>query len=150
MEINGLPLHPLVVHAAVVLGPLSALAALAYALVPAWRDRLRWPLLVVVLVATASIWASFLTGQSFRDSKPFFSQPPLAAKIRHHEQLAGVLRLVTSGFAVLTVLAVWLHDRRGVVRLALAGLVSVAAIATLVYTALTGDAGAQAVWGQSQ
>ena len=31
MEINGLPLHPLVVHAAVVFGPLAALAALAYA-----------------------------------------------------------------------------------------------------------------------
>ena len=31
MEINGLPLHPLAVHAAVVFGPLAALLALAYA-----------------------------------------------------------------------------------------------------------------------
>jgi hypothetical protein len=149
MEINGLPLHPLVVHAAVVFGPLSALAALAYALVPAWRDRLRWPALVAVLLATGTIWVAYLTGVSFRDSRDFFSTGAIGAKIEHHKALAGVLRLVTSGFAVLTVLAVLLHERRGAVRVALAGLVSVAAIATLVYTVLTGDAGAQAVWGQS-
>ena len=149
MEINGLPLHPLVVHAAVVFGPLSALVALAYALVPAWRDRLRWPTLVTVLLATAAIWAAYLTGVSFRDSKDFFSTGALGVKIEHHKALAGVLRLVTSGFAVVTVLAVALHHRRGGVRVALAAVLSAAAIATLVYTALTGDAGAQAVWGQS-
>jgi hypothetical protein len=149
MEINGLPLHVLVVHAAVVFGPLSALAALAYALVPAWRDRLRWPTLVAVLLATGAIWAAYLTGVSFKNSKDFFSTGPLAVKVAHHQQLAGVLRWVTSGFALLTLLAVSLHDRRGAVRLALAGLVAVAAVATLVYTVLTGDAGAQAVWGQS-
>lgn len=147
MEVNGLPLHPLVVHAAVVFGPLSALAALAYALVPTWRDRLRWPTLVAVLLATTTIWVAYLTGLSFRDSRDFFSTGALGAKIEHHKALAGALRLVTSGFALLTVLAVLLHDRRGLVRLALCGLVSVAAIATLVYTVLTGEAGAQAVWG---
>ena len=31
------PLHPLVVHGAVVFGPLAAVAALVYALVPRWR-----------------------------------------------------------------------------------------------------------------
>ena len=149
MTINGLPLHPLVVHAAVVLGPLSALGALVYALVPRWRDRLRWPTLVVVLVAAVAIWVAYLTGDSFKESKDFFSTGALGRKVEKHEELAGTLRLVTTGFAVLTVVAVWLHERRGAVRLALAGLVSVAAVATLVYTVLTGDAGAQAVWGQS-
>ncbi len=148
MEINGLPLHPLVVHAAVVLGPLSALAALAYALVPRWRDRLRWPTLAAVLLATAAIWVAFLTGESFKESKDFFSSGALGAKVERHEQLAGVLRLVASAFAVVAVVAVWLHDRRGAARIALAGLLSVAAVATLVYTVLTGEAGAQAVWGQ--
>ena len=51
MEINGLPLHPLVVHAAVIFGPLAALAALVYAVVPRWRDRLRWPMVALALVA---------------------------------------------------------------------------------------------------
>ena len=34
MELNGVPLHPLVVHAVVVLGPLAALTGVAYAAVP--------------------------------------------------------------------------------------------------------------------
>lgn len=147
MEINGLPLHPLVVHAAVVLGPLAALAALAHALVPRWRDRLRWPLLVLVLAGTGAIWAAYLTGVNFRASRPYFTQGPLAEKVAHHAQLASTLRLVNSAFAVVTVAAVWLHDRRGGLRVVLSVLVAVAALATLVWTVLTGDAGARAVWG---
>ena len=46
MEINGLPLHALIIHAAVIFGPLSALAGVLYAVVPRWRDRLRWPMVV--------------------------------------------------------------------------------------------------------
>src|SRR4029453_12287221 len=64
-EFNGLPLHPLVVHAAVVLGPLAALAALAYVGWPKHRDLLRWVALVTVLLATASIWAAYLTSTNF-------------------------------------------------------------------------------------
>ena len=41
MEINGLPLHVLVVHAAVVFGPLAALSAIGYVALPSQRDRLR-------------------------------------------------------------------------------------------------------------
>ena len=37
-------------HAAVVFGPLAALVALAYAVLPRYRDRLRWVTLVVVLI----------------------------------------------------------------------------------------------------
>src|SRR6478672_2986576 len=110
MEINGLPLHPLVVHAAVVFGPLSALAALAYAVVPRWRDRLRWPTLIAVLLATVAIWVALLTGDSFRSSHEYFSTGALGKKVEHHEQLASMLRIVTSLFAIVTVAAVWLHE----------------------------------------
>ena len=56
MEIGGLPLHPLVIHAAVVFGPLGALSALGYAVLARWRDRLRWPMLVLALLATGASW----------------------------------------------------------------------------------------------
>jgi uncharacterized membrane protein len=147
MEINGLPLHPLVVHAAVVFGPLAALGAIGYAVVPSWRDRLRWPVLVLVLVATAAIWTAYLTGVNFRASKDFFNQGPLAAKIDRHAHLAGILRWVTTVFAIVTVVAVWLHARVGAVRVVLSVALVAAAVVTLVYTVLTGDAGAQSVWG---
>lgn len=42
--ILGLPTHILVIHAVVVLGPIAALAAIAYAVRPGWRPALRWPL----------------------------------------------------------------------------------------------------------
>jgi uncharacterized membrane protein len=148
MEINGLPLHPLVVHAAVVFGPLAALGALVYVLVPRWRDRLRWPMLVLVLVATAAIWAAYLTGVNFRDSQPFYTEGAIGDKVHKHEQLAGKLRIMTSVFAVVAIVAAWLHTRTGPTRIVLGVLLGLASVGTLVLTVLTGDAGARAVWGK--
>lgn len=148
MEINGLPLHPLVVHAAVVFGPLAAVAAILYAVLPGWRDRLRWPMLVLVLAATAAIWTAYYTGINFRGTKDFFNQPPVAAKIDRHAHLANILRWVTTALAVVAVLAAWLHARQGAVRIALSAGLVVAGMATLVYVVRTGDAGARSVWGQ--
>ena len=54
MEINGLPLHPLIVHAVVILGPLAGLTGLAYAFVPKWRWLLRWPLVALSLVVATT------------------------------------------------------------------------------------------------
>ena len=148
MEINGLPLHPLVVHAAVIFGPLAALTALAYVAVPRYRDRLRWPMLGIVLLATVAIWAAYLTGEDFLDSDRFSGMQGEARDlIERHEDLAGTLRLVTSGFAIVTVAATALHHRTGALRIVLGVLVAVAAVATLVWTVMTGDAGAKAVWG---
>ena len=147
MEINGLPLHPLLVHAAVVLGPLAALAALLYVVVPRWRDTLRWPMLVVVLVATAAIWAAYLSGVNFRASKDFFTQGAIGERVQTHADLAAKLRLMTSGFAVVGIAAAWLHDRGGAVRVVLGVLLALAAVGTLVLTVLTGEAGSRAVWG---
>ena len=148
MEINGLPLHPLVVHAAVIFGPLAALTALAYVVLPRYRDRLRWATLVLVLVATVSIWVAYLTGEDFLESDRFSGMQGEARDlIERHEELAGTLRLVTSGFAIVTVAATWLHHRSGPLRIVLGVLVAVGAVATLVWTVMTGDAGAQAVWG---
>ena len=71
MEINGLPLHVLVVHAAVVLTPIAALAAIGYAVVPKWRDWLRWPVIVAVVVAVGTVWVAYLSGDDFRGSDRF-------------------------------------------------------------------------------
>ena len=148
MEINGVPLHPLVVHAAVVLGPLAALSALAYVGLPKYRDKLRWATLLTVLIATGAIWTAYLTGENFFDSDRFEGvSGALKEKIETHEGYAEDLRLITSGFAIVTILATWLHDRTGALRYLLGALVAVGAIATLIWTVLTGDAGAQAVWG---
>jgi hypothetical protein len=148
-EINGLPLHPLIVHAAVIFGPLAALSGIGYAVWGSRRDQLRWPTLVLVVVAFLSIWAAYLSGDNFLENAPQFQKisGEFQERIEHHEELAGVLRWMTTGFFVVTVVAVWQHAKAGAARYALSGLVVVGAVLTLVWTALTGDAGARSVWG---
>lgn len=147
-SVAGLPLHPLVVHAAVVLTPLAALAAIAYVAVPRYRDLLRWPTLVLAVVAFLAIWAAYLTGNNFFADPKFASfSGELLERIRKHESYARTLRWIATGFAIVTVAATYLHDRAGTRRTVLGALVAVLAILTLVWTVLTGDAGARAVWG---
>ena len=147
-EINGLPLHVLALHGAVILGPVSALIALAYALLPRYRDRLRWVTLVAVLVGVGAIWVAYLSGENFFDSSRFDNfKGEALEKIEKHEGYAETLRLIASGFGFVTILATWLHDRTGATRMLLSALVVVGAVLTLIWTILTGDAGAQAVWG---
>jgi len=97
MEISGLPLHPLVVHAAVVFGPIGALTALAYAGLPRWRGRLRMPMLALALLATGSVVAAYLTGSNFLESRPELGQK---AMVETHEARAELL-LGLSAAAVL-------------------------------------------------
>ena len=144
MEINGLPLHPLVIHAAVIFGPLAALAAILYAVIPSWRDRLRVPMVVLAVVAGGSVVAAYITGNNFLDSKPELKQ---LAQVQTHEDRAWITLWVTLGFAVVAIAAGVLHERRGALRVGVQSLLVVAALATLVSVVLTGDAGARAVWG---
>ncbi|KAE8763920.1 DUF2231 domain-containing protein [Georgenia thermotolerans] len=56
--INGLPMHPLVVHAVVVLVPLTVLGTLAVVLVPRWR---RYAPVVAVLATVAAFFLPLAT-----------------------------------------------------------------------------------------
>jgi cytochrome c biogenesis protein CcdA len=146
-KVTGLPLHPLVVHAAVVFAPLAAATAIAYVVLPKYRDLLRWPTLVVVLIAFGSIWAAYLTGNNFF-SDPRFTHfsGEILDRIHKHQSYARTLRWIMTGFAIVTVAATYLHDEPGTRRTVLGALVVLGAVLTLVWTVLTGDAGARAVW----
>src|SRR5688500_2904906 len=92
MEINALPLHVLVVHAAVTLTASAGLAARAFAVVPKWRDWLRWPVAIAVVVAFGSAWLAFLSGGVFRDSdRSATATGEFAGKLDKHEELGGIL-----------------------------------------------------------
>jgi uncharacterized membrane protein len=145
MEINGLPLHPLVVHAAVVFTPLACLAALLY-LVPGLRDRLRWPLLVLAVLSVGVIWAAYLTGGDLREERFAAATGEFAEQLDEHEDLASTLRWVVSGFGLVAVVAAWLHSRQGAVRVLLLLLLAAGAVATGIYVFLTGEAGSKAVY----
>ena len=147
MEIGGLPLHPLVVHAAVVLTPVAALTALLYALVGRWREWLRWPMVGLALVATGAVVAAYLSGDNFLASRPELSRNPL---VRTHEDRAGLLLWLTLGLGAVAALTGGLHGRTTAgLRVGLRVLLALAGVAVLVQVVLTGDAGSRAVWGTS-
>lgn len=143
MEINGLPLHPLVVHAAVIFGPLAALAALAY-LVPRWRDVMRWPMVVLAVVATGALVLAYFSGGDFLDGRPELRQLP---QVEEHEELGEQLLWISLAFGVVAVVSGWLHARTGALRVVLDVLLAVTAVVLLVWVFRTGEAGARAVWG---
>ncbi|WP_151083142.1 DUF2231 domain-containing protein [Nocardioides cynanchi] len=154
MTINGIPLHPLVVHAAVVLVPLAALFAIAYAVLPSRRWQTRTPAVVLAVVAAVSVWLAAATGDNLKSR--LHEDTSL---IQTHEHWAGLLQAATWVLAALVVVAWWslphhnpLPDKdhkEGVTTLAkpLVVLLPVAAVTVLVLVVLTGDAGARAVWG---
>ena len=153
MEINGVPLHPLVVHAVVVFVPLAALAAIAMS-VPKWRWLARWPALILTLGATAATFVAKLTGAALKEDRKLDS--PL---IETHLEWGGRLMIAMWIFAALVILAFWAwpyvtrlsggHDRDApvaVLEKPLTVLVPLAAVVVLVLVVITGDAGARAVW----
>ena len=156
MEIAGLPFHALILHAAVVLAPLAALLAIAYALLPRWRYLTRWPTVVMAVVALVTVWMSRLSGQSLLDSRP-----ELAPLVREHQERGELLSLLTILFTVVVVVAFWglggpsgFSSGSGARTMRSAAIdrkLSLAVVGTsllvLVWVFLTGDAGARAVWG---
>ncbi|NUR06659.1 MAG: hypothetical protein HOQ22_17120 [Nocardioidaceae bacterium] len=156
MEIAGLPMHFLVVHAAVVFTPLAAAFALVFAVVPKWRYLTRWPTAVTAVIAFGAVWVARLSGTAFLDDNPGLGQ-----SVSDHQRLGQQLSLLMILFVVLVVLAVWalggasgLSSGRGGRESQAAALDKVlptalvlAALLVLVWVVLTGDAGSRAVWG---
>jgi hypothetical protein len=157
MEINGLPLHPLVVHAVVVFVPLAGVTGLAYAAVPRWRWLLRWPLVVLTLLAMGGVYVATLTGTGLLDARPELAQ---LSTVTHHQQAGLRLRWVMIGYTVVVLGAVWalggpsaLASGRGArvgkgrLEPPAAILLALGGVAVLVAVFLAGDSGARSVWG---
>jgi uncharacterized membrane protein len=157
MEFNGLPLHPLIVHVVVVFAPLAGIGGIAYALVPSWRWRLRWPLVACAVIAAIAGIVAVQSGQDLETTRHLESLPELAT----HSSRGRFLRWVLLAFLVPTVLAAWQlggpspvaadgkarAGRTGAVAWALQLLLVAGAVTVLVCVFLTGDSGARSVWG---
>ncbi len=148
-----MPLHPLIVHAVVVLGPLGALTGLVYAFVPKWRWLLRWPLVVLAVVTAGAAVLAATAGESLLESRPELEQI-----VGDHEEAGELLRNVSLAWVLVAAFGAWalggasaLASGRGAreTRLAIPAmaLLTVGAVALLVTLYLAGDSGAKAVWG---
>ncbi|SDS66576.1 hypothetical protein SAMN04488543_2147 [Friedmanniella luteola] len=158
-SVGDLPLHPLVLHAAVLGLPVTLLLAILFAY-PRTRNWARWPL---ALAGVGSLAAVFLAKESGEELQRAMLQSEAlggeaATLIIRHGELAEQLFLITIGLAVLAVASAVLVGRvggtperrgsRGRDLVLLALLLVVAAVAAFwVYR--VGDLGATAVWNPS-
>lgn len=149
--INGLPVHPLVVHAVVVLLPLATLGTIAIAVRPAWRRSYGLLVVVATAIATVLIPVATSSGEALEER---------VGNPGEHAEMGDQLIWFAIPMLLLAA-ALWWLDRRsatgdgvsasrassaGVLR-AVAALAVVAALATSVQVYRVGDSGARAAWG---
>jgi uncharacterized membrane protein len=154
--INGLPVHPLVVHGVVVLLPLACLGTLAIAVRPAWRSRYGVLVVACAAVATALIPVATASGETLEER---------VGNPGEHAELGDQLIWFAIPLLLLSFALVWLdrRQRRDAATeagtgasakeqphratRAVAVLALVAAVATSVQVYRVGDSGARAAWG---
>ena len=145
---NGLPLHVLVVHAAVIVTPAAALAALALVR-PSWRMRLRWPVAIALAVAWLLVWLARASGEALQLAMGdlLSANKAVAAALDTHITLANKLNYVLFVLLAVTVLFAWLLPKlphaAGTVG---AVVIAVLAVLTLGLAAQTGEQGARTAW----
>ena len=147
----GLPLHPLVVHAAVVLVPLAALLLIAAAVSLRVRRWAGWLTPAVATIALVLVPLATSSGENLEGSVGD------SALVEKHAELGDQLLPWALAVAVLSFALVWWDRRerslprgganRGLA-VALTVLAVVAGLGAGVQVALIGHSGAKAVWSK--
>jgi uncharacterized membrane protein len=142
--IAGLPVHPLVVHFAVVLLPLAALALVVLVFVPKWADRFGLLTLITLVVGTG---AAFVAKESGEALATHVGTPDA------HASWGDLLPLLAVGLVLLAGVWYYLHRRAGgagaprSMAVLVTGLIaSVLAVIVTGVTVLVGHSGAESAW----
>ena len=145
--VDGIPLHPLIVHGAVVLAPLAALGVIVLSLVPRWRERYGVLVLITAIVATVNVQLAKMTGENLKEN---FGEVP---KIETHADLGEQMLWFTLPLLVAAIIVWWLGSRSAKERpvsrgltIVLSVLCIVAASAALFQVVRVGHSGSDAVW----
>jgi uncharacterized membrane protein len=160
--IGGLPLHPLVVHATVVLVPLAVLGALGIVVFPRARRRYGSLVVVTAVVATVCTVLAEQSGEALEHTLPrnpaieahaaagdylkLWMAPLMIAVaifVLMHRRADRTARLEATG----TTSALALAGRQRVLATGVAVVTVVLALGTALVVFQTGDLGARAVWG---
>lgn len=145
--INGIPVHPLVVHAVVVLLPLTILGTIAMVVRPQWRRRYGHLVVACGVVSLVLMPVATSSGEALeaRVGRP-----------GEHAQLGDQLIWFSIPLVLLAAALWWLDRRRAAGKPAIgpkalptivSALAVVASIAAGVQVYRVGDSGAQAAWG---
>jgi uncharacterized membrane protein len=141
--IAGLPAHVLLVHALVVLAPLTALLEILCALWPAARRRLVWLVLAFAIVTTALTPITTEAGEWLYDREHHHRDI-----LNTHADRGGWMIYFSVAMLVIAVLLALVHVREGRSGKVVVAILAVAVgVASIVQVVRIGDSGARAVWG---
>jgi amino acid transporter len=152
-QINGLPVHALVLHAAVIFVPLLALGAIVYALVPRWRPKIGWAVALLAVIAPVSALVAMLSGEKLYDR--LIAQGlsgPGKDILDDHMGYGGLTWWFSLALGVVSLIMFALTRRETspapkIVQLILSVAMIALAVLAGFYVFKTGDSGATAVWG---
>jgi hypothetical protein len=165
--ILGLPMHALVIHAVVVLVPLTSLVALAYAARAGWRRLLFWPLVVGGVISGVTGFVAAESGEALERRIIAVRQSTTNLELLHeHTEWGDRAKIVCLVFMVICLVVAWAvrPERsdvngsrprtavptrtagRSSLEVPLLVLLAVGALAALVTVAITGHAGAVVTW----
>src|SRR5688500_2816446 len=104
----GLPAHPLIVHAAVVLAPLLVALVVAYSLVPAVRRGTAGAVLGLGGAAPAALWAAKLSGDAFLQLQiSRGAQAEFVQQLQQHQDFGELAAYAGTALGVLALLLVY-------------------------------------------
>ena len=145
----GLPAHALLVHAIVVLAPLTAVLEILCGFWPAARRRLVWLVLALAIVTTVLTPITTEAGEWLKHQRTRVS--PILQE--HAERADWMIYFSVALLVVAVALAVlhWLEGRsegrRTVATVVVAVVALVVGVSSIVTVARIGHTGAESVWG---
>jgi hypothetical protein len=152
-EIDGIPVHPLVVHAAVVLIPLAVLALIALGWRQEWRRSYALPIALMAIAGAAAAFIAAQTGESvehtIRDAASATGQRANFGDHPEQGTTAEIASIVFAAFAVIFwAVQEWperlqLSPRGPYVSYGISAIAGIVAVATIV---IAGHSGAALVW----
>jgi uncharacterized membrane protein len=150
-QINGLPVHALVLHFAVVFVPLLALGAIVYAVIPGWRPRIGWAVLALAVVAPITCYVTKESGQRLYQRVVAQGMKGKALEtLNKHMNFGQDTFWWVLALGVVSLIMVVLTRRAGSLPMiaSAAGSVVMVVLAVIAgyYVYRTGDSGATVVW----
>ena len=142
--ILGLPIHPLVVHAAVILMPTAALAALVMSYLPSFSRRYGKLIFGLSILGLLALFTARWSGEELQEI--------VRGEIQRHQNFGNLAPFFSAPLVALIYLR-WRMDREGAnigspnFRRLISLFLVIAALISLAYVLLAGHSGAELVWG---
>jgi len=140
--IFGIPAHPLLVHAVVVLLPLSAIGMIAMVLIPKFRGRVqKYFVAGALIIATGSAYVSQASGQTLNK---------VEGVSQYHQEWGSRTFYAALALTAISAVWFWLDTRsKSVYKIITGVLVVLVSLAAITSTVLAGHSGAKSVWEAS-